>query len=76
MKVGIVGNGMVGSAMAHLFPEALIWDIDPERTNSSKEEINKCDVAFVCVPTDGNDAGYDYGPLEKTIDWLESKIIV
>lgn len=76
MKIGIVGNGMVGSAMAHLFPEALVYDIDPKKTSAKREEINLCGIVFICVPTDGNSVGYDYGPLEETISWVEAPIIV
>lgn len=74
--VGIVGNGMVGSAMAHLFPEALVWDLDPEKSNCLQHQINGCDIVFLCVPTDGTDDGYNYGPIEKTLEWLDVPLIV
>lgn len=74
--VGVVGNGMVGGAIAHLFPEAKIYDIDPKRSNSPKEEINKCEFVFVCVPTDGSDNGYDYTPLNEAIEWVAAPNII
>lgn len=58
-KVAIIGNGWVGKAMQSLFPDAITYvrDIvkiaDNEEGNftSSKEVINKADIAFICVPT-------------------------
>lgn len=49
--IGIIGLGWVGRAMRELFPDALVCDpLYP--TLSSMEEINeRCEVAFVCVPT-------------------------
>ncbi len=76
IRVGICGNGMVGSAMFHLFPEAKIWDLDSTKSNCHRDDLNTCDIVFLCVPTDGTDEGYNYKPLEKTLEWLEVPIIV
>ena len=55
MKLGIIGNGFVGNAIAHAFipkMEVRIHDKDPEKNfNSLDEVVNGCDVVFVCVPT-------------------------
>jgi UDPglucose 6-dehydrogenase len=48
-SVGIVGMGWVGKAMHDLFPDAYCYDIAMPET--SMENINKCDVAFICVPS-------------------------
>ena len=51
MKVAIIGaNGWVGRAMQSVFPEAVKYDVaKPEW--QTMDDVNKCDVAFVCVPT-------------------------
>ena len=56
MKIGIVGNGFVGSAIVHGFvlhvDDILIYDRDPTKSNSTMSQIAKdADVIFVCVPT-------------------------
>ena len=53
-KVGIIGNGFVGESQAFAFSpttEVRIFDIDPKRSTHTREEIDKCDFIFVCVPT-------------------------
>lgn len=75
MKIGIVGKGVVGSAMVDLFPDAAIYD--PGLSIGTKEEINECDIAFLCVPTPmGIDKSCDTSIAEDCIKWIESKIIV
>ena len=49
MKIGIIGDGHVGGAMKNLFKSACVYD--PYKNEGTKEEINQCDVAFICVPT-------------------------
>ena len=56
MKIGIIGNGFVGSAIMHGFilhaDDIMIYDLDPKRsTHSMKVLVNKSDVIFICVPT-------------------------
>lgn len=55
MKIGIIGNGFVGNALANgfgLFCDVLIHDKDPGRSaNSASETINNSKIIFVCVPT-------------------------
>ena len=56
MKIGIIGNGFVGSAIMHGFilhtEDIMIYDKDPRRsTHSMKDLVNKSDVIFICVPT-------------------------
>ena len=53
-KVGIIGNGFVGEALAFAFStvsDVYIFDIDKKKTINSLNEVNKCDFVFVCVPT-------------------------
>ena len=60
MKLGIIGNGFVGNAIAHAFIpyiEVKIYDKDPSKcsgdgfTQGLCGVVNDSDVVFVCVPT-------------------------
>lgn len=53
-KVGVIGSGFVGEAQAYAFSpiaDVRVYDIDILRSIHSKEEVDKCDYIFVCVPT-------------------------
>lgn len=74
-KVGIVGKGHVGGIMHQLFPDAVIYD-EPKNIGT-REEINKCDIAFVCVPTPKAEDGHcDTTIVEDVLKWLDAEIIV
>ena len=69
MKIGIVGYGHVGTAMKDLFKDAAIYD--KYKGIGSREEINKCDVTFVCVPTPmSEDGSCDTTAVEEVISWF------
>ncbi len=75
MKIGIVGYGHVGKAMAELFKDSVIYD--KPLNIGTKDEVNQCDVAFVCVPTPSNaDGSCDTTIVEEVIGWLDVKTIV
>ena len=72
-KVAIIGNGWVGKAMLKLFPDAYVYT----RSQGTKEEVNKCDVAFICVPTLVIDEGrLDTDAVAECVSWLETPLIV
>ncbi len=75
MKVGIVGYGHVGKAMRELFPDAIVYD---EPLNmGTREDVNGCDVAFVCVPTPQLSNGKcDSSIVEEVLAWLQAAVIV
>jgi UDPglucose 6-dehydrogenase len=75
MKCGIIGYGHVGTAMHNRFQDAIIYD---ELKNiGTKEEINKCDIVFVCVPTpEAKDGSCETAIVESVILWIESEVIV
>ena len=82
-KVGIIGYGWVGKAMKQLFPNALVYDPNLMRTQeplmipATKAEINKCDVAFICVPTPVIGEGeLDTSIVKNSIEWCECPLIV
>ena len=65
MKIGVVGNGYVGGAVAHGFSpastgkcEVKVYDILPERSlNTLDETVNDSDFIFVSDPTPMNTDG-------------------
>jgi UDPglucose 6-dehydrogenase len=72
-KVGIVGYGWVGKAVHKLFPEAVIYTDHL----GTKEEINKCTVVFICVPTPcPKEGALDTSDVFETIKWCEAPLLV
>jgi UDPglucose 6-dehydrogenase len=61
MKIGIIGQGFVGSAVYKKFKQyydVLTYDLDTSKCNSTKENlIDKSEVIFVCLPTPMNQDG-------------------
>lgn len=75
MKKGIIGVGHVGGSMAKLFPDAILYD--PYKNLGTKEEINSCDISFICVPTpQATDGSCDTSIVEEVLKWLETPTIV
>jgi UDP-glucose 6-dehydrogenase len=79
MKVTIIGSeGWVGKAMQQLFPDAYCYDLE----KGTKEEANKGDVAFICVPTPhtinskGLESKLDTSIVEECVAWLTCPLIV
>ena len=58
--IGIIGNGFVGKATQLLSNKninKLIYDVDPnlcEPKNIKFNDLNNCDIIFICVPTPMN----------------------
>jgi UDPglucose 6-dehydrogenase len=75
MKIGIVGLGHVGTAMNKLFPDAVIYD--KFKKIGTPEAINRCDAAFICVPTPmGKDGACDTSAVEEVIAWCDCKVLI
>lgn len=55
MNIAIIGLGYVGTAMNKLFPDAVVYD-EP-KSIGTRDDVNACDIAFVCVPTPENEDG-------------------
>jgi len=56
-KIGIIGNGFVGSAIASgfaLHADVYVYDVDPKRTINTFKEVLECEFIFICVPTPMN----------------------
>lgn len=89
-KVGCVGKGWVGKAMIQLFPEAVVYD--KGLNIGTKEEVNECDIAFICVPTPNliydeefrnkngmvpsGEGKLDTSIVEEVISWCECPLLV
>lgn len=75
MKIGIVGFGHVGKAMFKQFPGALVYD--GPLGIGSREELSRCDAAFVCVPTpEAKDGSCDTAQVEEVLAWLDASVIM
>lgn len=75
MKVAVIGaTGWVGKAMLTLFPKAYQYTSHI----GTKEEVNKADVAFICVPSPLKEIGQtlDTSIVEECISWCKCPLIV
>ena len=81
IKVAILGHGWVGKAMSKLFPYAVIYD-PPAGYTTSKELVNSCDVAFICLPTphlvdsEGLEGKLDTSIVEEVVSWCKCPLII
>lgn len=80
MNIGIVGYGYVGKLIDGLFKDTNHTVKRYDKNNSlldTKEEINKCDITYVCVPTESNEDGScNTSIVEETVEWISTPIIV
>ena len=75
MKIGIVGMGMVGSAVAfglkRINHEIVEYDLDPTRSKNSFFDILDTELVFVCVPTPlGKDLTCDVSAVVSVVKML------
>jgi UDPglucose 6-dehydrogenase len=75
MKIGVIGLGYVGSAVAASYPKDKVLVNDPKYSKISTdiETIKKiCSAIFICVPTPGDAKGQcDVGILESVLEDLK-----
>lgn len=77
MKIGIVGFGVVGKAMSEMFRGAVVYDPLKPEISCTRNDLNTCDVAFVCVPTNMlPDGSCDTSIIEEVMLWLDTSLIV
>lgn len=75
MGIGIIGYGWVGRAQQRLFPEAVIYD-EPLGLGT-REEINECDLVFICVPTPNlPDGSLDISVVRDVLTWCKVRLVV
>ena len=73
MKIAVCGNGWVGKAMMSLFPDAYLYS----HGIGTKEDVNKCDVAFICVPTPNpTNWELDTSVVEEVVSWCECPLLI
>lgn len=83
MKVGLIGYGFVGKALANGLKKSVsILKIDPKLGNSIKDLVSfKPDIVFICVPTPLNedstlDASIVNSVVEEIINYKIDSLIV
>ena len=76
-KVGVVGAGVVGTAMQRLCgPETVMYDPKPG-CSQDRGAVNVCDVVFVCVPSPMKaDGSCDTSIVEEAVAWIEAPLII
>ena len=83
-RIGIIGQGFVGNAVAQKFQQyyhLLTYDLDKKKANATEEEVLNCNIVFLCLPTpmlsDGKcDTSIVSGVLEKIVKLKQPKIVV
>lgn len=74
-RIAIIGMGYVGNGMLKLFPDAIQYD--GPRNIGTKEEVNTCDLAIICVPTPSlKDGSCDTSIVEEVISWIETPLFL
>jgi len=73
--IAVVGAGVVGTHVAKQFG-GLVWatyDVDPLRNDSTQNDVNACDAAFVCVPSP---MGCPRLAVDEVFRWLRTPLVV
>lgn len=83
MKVGIVGFGVVGSAIARMLArcaahEVVIYDrYQPAFSGAARREfINACELVFLAVPTPTTGEGCDLTAVEECASWISAPLLI
>lgn len=75
MKIGIIGAGVVGNAVAtglnHKGHEILVYDKIIEKSKNTIKEIKQTELVFICVPTPNTDDGIDLSFIEDSLKNLK-----
>lgn len=62
MKLGVVGNGVVGHATARAFMESCevrVYDVVKERSTHNLLEVLDCDLVMICLPTPQKEGSFE-----------------
>jgi len=74
-KVAVIGMGVVGQGMMKIFPDAAMYD--QPKDIGSRDEVNTCDLAIICVPTNALPSGQcDTHIVEDVVSWLKTPLIL
>jgi UDPglucose 6-dehydrogenase len=80
MKLGIVGYGVVGKALAKVFhydtgnSDLVIYDkfVKGMNSPSRRTAVQQCDLVFIAVPTpEGLDGRCDLSAIEEVVSWVK-----
>lgn len=75
ISTAVIGQGWVGKSMIDLFPDSAVYD-EP-LAKGTRPMVNRCDVAFVCVPTPNVDKKeLDTSIVEEVVAWCECPLII
>ncbi|HEY4488468.1 MAG TPA: hypothetical protein VJB97_03040 [Candidatus Paceibacterota bacterium] len=70
LLVGFVGQGYVGGSYANNFEkrgfQVVRYSLEPQYV-ANKDQIKKCDIVFVCVPTPTSPEGFDLSIVEEGV---------
>jgi|SRR5271165_7319238 len=79
MRIGIVGNGFIGRALAEFFRDAHelhVYDkfLSDYSAEQNKDLVNSCDFSFIAVPTPTPSGGStcDLAAVEDVLGWLQT----
>lgn len=71
-RVCIVGFGVVGQATANVFAIEKHFDIDQQKSNIPLAQVAKCEVIFICLPTNiTNEGSYETQSITDIIRQIE-----
>ena len=85
MKLGIVGYGVVGKALAKVFhydagnSGLVIYDkfVKGMNSPSRRTALQRCDLVFIAVPTpEGPDGRCDLSAIEEVVSWIKPVMCV
>ncbi len=85
MRLGIVGYGVVGKALAKVFKfeagnsDLVIYDKFVKGMNSRRRRaaVQECDLVFIAVPTpEGPDGRCDLSAIEEVVSWVKPVMCV
>jgi len=85
MRIGVVGHGVVGSAVARFFDdhpkhELAIYDKfqTPHDSAERKILVNASDLVFLCVPTPtaADGVSCDVSAVDECLDWLTPPVCI
>ncbi|MBI5866086.1 MAG: hypothetical protein HZB38_16580 [Planctomycetes bacterium] len=77
-KVGVIGGGVVGDAMRALCGlETVVYDPYKPEFARNQDAVNRCDVAFICVPTPmGDDRTCNTSIVEEAVSWAQAPLLI
>ena len=77
-KVAIIGFGHVGQAVQMIFPDAVVYDKFIPQYANHLEQVNRCDLGIVCVPTPERheDGSCETSAVEEVVSWLDTPLIL